>query len=165
MSDDYDRPSGEGEVLVFRGPTGRPVAVPDEIVSEAEREYRAYTARLSGQSWAEIAVNEQWPSAEAAAAAVKRYLAEGKAVVGDLRRREALAMEMARLDALQSALWPQAMKGNVAHVGMALQVVNARVKLLGLEQATEEEAGAAETVVVPSDEGYLAALQRAASGG
>ena len=90
MSDDYclcpssrplgmphldDCPEKAGEVLVFRQPeTGRPVAVPNEVVSEVERAYKAYQDKLTGKSWETIAVEGMWPSAQAAAREVQLYL-------------------------------------------------------------------------------------------
>lgn len=151
-------PERSGEVLVFRTPeTGRPVAVPDEIVSATERAYKAYQERLTGKSWEMVAVEGGWPDAESCAAEVRRYLDEGRAVMAGFKRLEVLAVELARLDALQQAVWPEAMNGKVPSVMAALAVHKQRVAVLGLDQPSEEGTGVP-TVVVPSEE-YIAALQ------
>ena len=153
----------EGHVLVFRRPdTGRPVAVPDEVVLAAERPYRAYCARLTGMSWEAVALEEGYPNARAAAAEVNRYLEEGKELVAQASAGALISLELARMDALQAAVWPMAMSGNLAAVGVAQNLIMNRVKIMGLEVLAEkgEAAGAPRTVVVPMDEsGYIAALQ------
>lgn len=156
--------AGAGKVLVFRNPHDeRPVAVPDEIVSVADRCYRAYLLRRRGKSWTEIALTEQWPTPAAAAAEVQRYLDEGKAIVGELRRRELLAFEVDRLDALMDAVWAPAMEGKVQAVMAARTLIMDRVKVLQLDQGSDTGAdGAAPTTVVVlggSEDQFIAGLQ------
>lgn len=153
-----------GDVIVMRNPnTGRPVAVPDEIVSQAEREYRAFKMSRAGKDWHEIAIHEQYPSAQAAAAAVKRYLDEGAAVVADFRRTEAISMEVARLNALQSAFWDAAQAGDTKAGALVFNIIMGRVKLQKLDVLiSEDEATQARTVVVASDDGYADSLREIA---
>lgn len=151
-------PEKAAEVLVFRQPmTGRPIAVPDEIVTQVERAYRAYQSRLDGDSWEDIALNENWPTPQAAAAEVRKYLDEGKAVMAGFKRLEVLAIELARLDMLQKAVWTEAMKGKVPSVMAALAIHKTRVEILGLNQPSEEDT-TAPTVVIPSED-YIASLR------
>jgi len=156
-------PRKEGEVLVFRHPTTqRPVVVPDDVATAAERPYRAYKARLTGMSWEEVALLERYPNARAAAAEVNRYLEEGRALVAEASAGALIGLELARLDALQHAIWPSAMEGTLPAVSMSMQLVLARVKLMGLELEAEKGAagGAPTTVVVPMDsEGYRRMLE------
>lgn len=151
-------PEKAAEVLTFRQPqTGRPVAVPQEIVSEVERAYAAYQKRLRGWSWEQIAIDGMWPDAKAAAREVQIYLDEGKSVMAGFKRLEVLAIELARLDMLQDAVWDEAMKGKVPSVMAALQIHRQRVAVLGLDQPSEEDVQVP-TVVVPSED-YIAQLR------
>lgn len=139
----------EGEVLVFRNPdTQRPVAVPDEVVAEAERPYRAYLLKRRGYSWHEIAQMEGWESWQAVSETVQQYLREGKAVVGELRRRELVALMIDRLEAGMNAVWPAAMEGKINAVMAMRTLVMDEVKLLALDAGEETKTAEATTVVV-----------------
>lgn len=159
----------EGEVLVFRRPdNGRPVAVPSEVVKAAERPYRAYCDRLTGMSWEDVAVEHQYPNARSAAAEVNRYMEEGKAMVMQASAGALITLELARLDRLQTAIWPDAMAGVLPAVSVSMQLVLARVKLMGLDLGSSQIEGntAPRTVIVPLDqEGYVKALQGGSNGG
>jgi hypothetical protein len=65
-------------------------------------------------------------------------------------------LEVARLDALQSALWDAAMRGDVAAARTAMRIVIARCRLLGLHDVTPIERFIPRTVVLT--EGDRAAL-------
>ena len=163
---DYDDPQGDnGQVLVFRNGAGDPIAVPSDVVTAAERAYRCHKARIGGKSWEQIAEEEQYPSAAACKYDVDRYLEEGKALVVESSQRQMLTLEVARMDALQSAIWPQAMMGHVPSVTAALSIIKERSRLVGLDpEKMAEQAEQARTVIhVPQDsQGYIASLQRAA---
>jgi hypothetical protein len=76
--------------------------------------------------------------------ALKEQTAEA---VGSLR-----GLENARLDALQRALWEAAMTGDVQAVNSIVRIVQARVRLNGLEPARDGSGvvpGTPRTVVVP----------------
>ena len=148
----------DGTVIVFRNEANEPIAVPGEIVTLAERQYRCHLARMRGDSWALIALDENYPSAQAAASDVKRYLAEGAALVTEASRRESLALEVARLDRYTRALDEKAMEGNVGAISVGVNIVMKRAELLGL--LTEDlSLTTTRTVVVPLDDGYAAALR------
>ena len=54
-------------VQIFRDTTtGRPIAVPEDIVTEAEREYAAYKLHVQSKDWTTIAIALNYPSAAAA---------------------------------------------------------------------------------------------------
>ena len=59
-------------------------------------------------------------------------------------------MEMARLDALQLALWDDAMAGDVKAAGMVLRIIEQRSRLLGLDRPGNESS--AQTVVMSPSE-------------
>lgn len=157
MSDDDD----DAKVLVFRNPNGDPIAVPEGIVEENDRTYRAWQMRLQGASWKSIALKEGYLDDRAAKGDVDRYAAEARALYGEHARAEQLQVEIARIDALQAAAWGQAMKGHLPASKFVLECIVSRVKVLGLDEASgEEELTGPRTVVIPmSDEDYLSSLQ------
>ena len=169
MSTDGKSPDN---VLVFRTPTtGTPVAVPSAIVTAMERPYAAYTLRLGGMSWEAVGAAMDYPDARSAAADVTRYLDAARALVAEYSQTQMLHLELSRLDALQTAVWPKAMEGSLPAVGMALSIVSTRVKLLGLDTSVVTAGPHGPTTVVVSDAeddtegegyGYLSALTRAA---
>lgn len=156
----------KGNVLVFRNTAGEPIAVPDDVVTAAERAYRCYNSRTSGMSWTEIARREGYPSAAAAHYDVTRYMNEAKALVVEASQREMLTLEVARLDSLQQAVWPGAMAGHVPSATLAMNIVINRARLVGLDpDKIDDRANQVRTTVVvpPEDGAYLRALQRAAA--
>lgn len=149
-----------GTVHVLRNPiTQRAVAVPDEIVSEAERDYKAYQLHRRGKSWTEIAQDGLYESADAAAASVKRYLDEGRAIIQELTRTEIIATEVDVLRAYRDSLWDAATGGSTKAVMASLAIHDRWVRLFGLDQAEAGDA-AVQTVVVPSEE-FIAELRLA----
>lgn len=154
----------EGTVLVFRNPSGEPIAVPEDVVTKAERAYRCYQARVGGQSWEAIAAAELYPSARACKHDVERYMAEASALVVESTAREMLTLEVNRLDAVQHALWLSAMTGHVPSAALVVTVIMNRAKLIGLDpERMGAEINNSRTVVVPQDEDdYLQTLKDAA---
>lgn len=152
----------DAKVLVFRNGNNQPIAVPAAIVTEAERAYRCWQMRIGGKSWSEIALEEQYPSPGAAKADVDRYMAEARSLVAEASMKEALTLEVARLDALQAAVWPQAMAGHVPSATFVMNNVMNRAKLQGLDpEKMAEAAQEARTVVVPTDSAsYIAELKK-----
>jgi hypothetical protein len=66
------------------------------------------------------------------------------------RKEEVLNLELARLDALQDAVWDQAMTGDTKAVDSALKVINMRAKLLGLEILAQNPSTVTNNTVVVS---------------
>lgn len=153
----------EAKVLVFRTAANDTFAVPDDVVTEAERAYRCHQHHLQGKSWDEIALEEQYPSGRAAKADVDRYMAEARSLVSEKTMRDMLTLEVMRLDALQAAIWPNAMMGHVPSATFVLNVIMSRAKLIGLDpdrMAEQLQQRQSHTVIVPPDsDGYVAALQ------
>lgn len=85
------------------------------------------------------------------------YKALWKAV--DSRVAEAVdehrALEIARLDALQLAVWDHAMAGDVKALNAVLRIIEQRSRLLGLDKLEAEPAGSGSVV----DPDYWAALK------
>lgn len=170
MADDDEPPLDDpppeeydNNVLVFRNGANQPVAVPADVVTAAERTYRCYQAKVGGKSWAEIAEQENYPSASAAKADVARYMGEAQSLIVEASMRSMLTLEVARLDALQASFWGQAMMGHVPSGRMVLDVIRTRAAMVGLDpEKMGEAAQGARTVVVKTDseEGYVASLQQ-----
>lgn len=162
VSESATRTEPDGTVLVFRNPNGAPVAVPTEVAEAAERPLRAHKMHMSGWTWTEIAKEEGYLNAGTAAYDVKSYLSEGVALLKDFQRGERLALEVSRLDALQSAVWGRAMEGNLPAVDAARMIIMSRSKLLKLDEMVAEEGTAGpRTVIIPGDsEGYTEALTK-----
>jgi hypothetical protein len=153
----------EGEVLVFRQPdTGRPVGVPPDVVSAAERAYAAYEKKLKGMSWSQIAVEGFWPSAAACQAEVKHYLDEGRSALATWKRTEVIVLWRDRLEMLFASVITEAEKGKVPSVMAALAIAKTAMQLEGLDQPSEDDANVP-TVVVPDNEGdYIRSLREQA---
>ncbi len=94
----------------------------------AWRRARAVELAIEGHTYEQIADAVGYSNRGSAHRAVKKALdqriAEG---VDELRR-----LEVDRLDALQSSLWPQALAGDLAAAGQVLRIINTRSRLLGL---------------------------------
>lgn len=150
-----------GETFVARSPVDhRPVAVPDEIISEAERDYRAYKLFRDGHSWHEIAEKEQYESAGAASASVKRYLETARVAIAELTRADIVADHVSRLMFARRGLVQGVKDGKPQSVMAFLAIEDRWVRAFGLDQPDAADAGTT-TVVVPSEE-YLEYLRRAA---
>lgn len=169
MSDEppEDQPSN---VLVFRNAAGQPVPVPEDVVIDAERPYRAYMAHMGGKDWATIAKEEGYPSAGAAAADIQRYTAEARSLVTVQSQQDMLQRNVARLDFMLSRLWPGVEAGLVTAIkearGLVMDQTKTIVAMAGMPGG-EEESDASRTVVIygerSSEEDYIEQLKRAAS--
>lgn len=154
------------DILVFRNGIGQPIAVPLDVVTSAERAFRCYNRRLAGESWMTIAASEGYPTATSAAADVRRYTAEGAALVSESSKQEMLQLELSRLDALLGITWPMAMAGSLAAIDMARKIVVDQAKVAGLdpEKIAQESNTIGRTVVVHQEEGGYVRSLRAAAG-
>lgn len=147
-------------VLVFRNPLGQPTSVPADVVQVVDRAYAAYQRHLNGETWESIARSDGgWPSGAAAAAEVKRYLAEGRSALASFQRAEISRVWTDRLEMLWAAVLADAIEGKVPSVMAALSVAKTAMTLSGLDKPREEDA-TVQTVVVPSEE-FIASLKRA----
>jgi hypothetical protein len=117
----------------------------------------AHQMRLAGHSWPEIASRLGYASAESVRVSVSQFLSRSVALVDDEDRLAALETELARLDALQLAVWPAALAGDTKAVDAALRVMDRRAKLLRLDQEPPEKPV---TLLVRADH-YIEDLQAA----
>lgn len=96
---------------------------------------------------------------------VTRLLAErfeyDAAYLSDQDRKSMLAMEIARLDALQAAVWPSAMMGDPKSVDSAVRIVQARARIAGLEQIDPVVNKNLVLVMGDREDDYIEALKKA----
>lgn len=110
----------------------------------AWRRARAVELATQGHTYEEIASEVGYANRGTAYKVVRKTLDENVAHAVEEHRE----IEVARLNALQAAVWERAMAGDVEAVDAVLKIVVARVKLLGLSSASEAATPA--TVVVPA---------------
>ena len=114
----------------------------------AHRKARAVELAIQGVKYDDIAKAVGYSNRGTAYKVVRQALDETIAAnVQELR-----ATEIARLDALQAAIWPAAMAGDVEAVGQVLALIDRRAKLLGLYPTGKhkpEERLTPVTVIVP----------------
>lgn len=123
----------------------------------------AWRLRLAGKSVIEIA--EELGVADPGKIGrvlTERYGHEA-ALLTEVERKALLALEMARLDALQNAVWGSAMMGDPKSVDSAVKIVATRAKIAGLEQIDPVVQKNLVLVMGEKEEDYIAALKRAGS--
>ena len=94
----------------------------------AERKRNALELRLAGASYRDIADALQVSPATA--------LQDCKEALADIPAQQADEMrtvELSRLDRLQRAVWPRAIKGDLQAVDRAIKIIDRRAKLFGLD--------------------------------
>ena len=94
----------------------------------AERKRNALELRLAGASYRDIADALQVSQATA--------LQDCKEALADIPAQQADEMrtvELSRLDRLQRAVWPRAIKGDLQAVDRAIKIIDRRAKLFGLD--------------------------------
>lgn len=134
------------EVTVMRDPsTEAPIAIPAEIVAEADRVYKAYQDNLEGKTWTAIYLEARgtanaWESPQAIAATVQSYLDRGRIVWGDFTANEMLAVKIAQLDLLLSKIMGKAMSGTMTAVSEARQIITKQIVLAGWAAPAREDA-------------------------
>ena len=94
---------------------------------------------------------------------IRSVMDEARTLVSMAEHRELLDMEVGRLNALQFAIWDDAMAGDVRAVEACMRLVMARSKLLGLEDGMST--GATTVVVTGDRRTYMDTLQSLAGGG
>lgn len=96
------------------------------------RRHRACELRLTGVGYAGIAQAPGYAGPSGPFRAVRAAIADGEAESAVLLR----AVELARLDALQLALWSRATRGNLRSIDGVLAIMKGRARLLGLDGMT-----------------------------
>jgi hypothetical protein len=128
--------------------------------------YEAHRLRVTGATWADVAVATGYSSGAVCQLAVTAYLQKAALTRTPEQQRAALQTELDRLDELQRTCWPAATNGDLKAAHLALKIIVERAKLLGLDRP-QEDAGAQQTLVIGgTSEEYIAGLKAviAASG-
>ena len=106
-------------------------------VLAAQRRQAALFARMGGKTYAQIAdelgisIERASQLVEEALKAIKQETAEQAAKLKEI--------ELARLDRLLAAIWPQTMKGDVQAIDRALKIMKRRAELLGLDAPIKQD--------------------------
>lgn len=108
-----------------------PSATNAATARKLERQAKALELRRAGRSYAEIAA-ALGLSKGGCHKLVHQGLAESRAAIAG-SADELRAEEASRLDALLTATWPDARRGNLQAVDRVLKVMERRARLLGLD--------------------------------
>jgi len=104
----------------------------------AERRQKAIALRLAGMDWQTIAGRlgyaDRGSACKDVARALEANLAEQSQAADTLREVESL-----RLDRLQAAAWPAAVKGDLKAIETVLKVIDRRARLHGLDHPVRTE--------------------------
>lgn len=100
-----------------------------------DKEVRVLELRRMGFTWARIAEQVGYADHTGAYAAYKRAIKRTQQQPADELREQ----ELDRIDRLQLALWPNAMKGNAQAVSTIIRLMERRSKLLGLDMPIKIE--------------------------
>ena len=118
-------------------------------VAVAERRMRAVELAATGLDYSQIAAELGYSHRSAARKAVVAVL-QARIVEAADQLRE---LEVQRLDGLQRALWDRALAGEQRAVDSIVRIIQARVKLLGLDQHVNEPVSGGRRLVSPSWKG------------
>lgn len=112
---------------------------------------RAVELVAQGESYDEVARAVGYSHRGSAHRAVSKALREREVEAVD----ELRALELLRLDALQAALWDDAMRGDAVAATSILRIIGQRARLLGLQQSglLPDQHGGCRQLVVSTYEG------------
>ena len=122
-----------------------------------------YGLLLSGKSPSEIA--EELGIAHTAdvfRTVAERFQLDANHLTND-ERDSLLALEVLRLNALQSAYWKEAMLGDVVSARFVLDIIRTRTKITGLEQVDPVVQKNLVLVMGEKEDEYIAALKAAST--
>lgn len=123
---------------------------------------RAFELRRQGKSFYQIAEIMELPEARVAGM-VSGAIRAAANLVSTTEKRELMALEISRLDELQSAVWPLAVSGDTRAIDSTLKIIQMRAKMLGLEEQVQTNTVQAVIVQGGSTE-YREALRMIAEG-
>lgn len=104
-------------------------------INAAARQREAFALRLAGKTYREIGelLDMSGPHAfRLVTAEIERTAAEAREEIDAMR-----ALEMARLDAMQAAIWPAALAGDLSALDRFLRISARRAALLGLDRPAQ----------------------------
>lgn len=127
--------------------------------------YEAAKLRVTGMGWREVAEATGYASEVSCAVAVRSYLQNAALQEGYARKKEALTLELMRLDELQARWWTAAIKGDEKAAQIVLKVIGMRAKMLGVEEHDSEKATGNKTILVMgSNKDYSETLKEIVAG-
>lgn len=128
-----------------------------------EQARKALELRRAGKSLFEIAEELQLTE-YAVTGLVHRAIAEASALVNSATKTELLALEVQRLDQLQTAVWDAALSGDLKAVETTIKLIQARTKLLGLEDDPNAGTRVRAVVIPPGMGEYAMSLEMISRG-
>jgi hypothetical protein len=87
--------------------------------------------RFSGKSLADIGAEENPP---VSGQAIQQLIGRALAVIPKQSTDQIRALECSRLDAMQNAIWPAALAGDIACIDRVIQIMRRRAQMLGLDK-------------------------------
>ena len=133
--------------------------------------YEAHKLRMRGMPWREVAIRTGYDSESAAVLAVGHYVSKAATAIDIAQKREALAMQLQRYEAVLDAWWsagvPPTTASGVALASLDEKAANVVLKTLAqidkLHHFDTEESGTAapEVIVIGGDPAQYAAGLRA----
>lgn len=121
----------------------------------------AYNLMLGGKSHSEIAEILDIPYYRDVTRLLTERFRYDAARLTEAERKDLLALETLRLNALQAAVWPAAMMGDPKSVDSAVRIIAARAKINGLEQVDPVVQKNLVLVMGEKEEEYIASLKAA----
>jgi hypothetical protein len=131
----------------------RPIA---KITDKAEKCYQLWQ---QGRSYVEIAREVGYRNERSVYTAIQNRFGQEAALMSTEQRSSILALEMARLNTLQAAIWESALYGDLRSVAECRQLIMARAKLAGLDLVDPTVQKNLVLVVGGKEEDYIAALK------
>jgi hypothetical protein len=117
--------------------------------------------RVAGASLQEIADNLDYLSAPALGQELERRFRYEHRLFTDEQRSGLIALEVARLDALQQALWYDAIYlSDTRATDSILKIIALRCKLLGLDMMDPRQAASTVLVISGDEQKYIESLKR-----
>jgi len=119
----------------------------------------AYELLLGGKSHSEIAdIMGMAYDKDVYQLLLQRFQSDA-AHLTEAERKDLLALETLRLNALQAAVWPAAMMGDPKSIDSAVRIIATRAKITGLEQVDPVVQKNLVLVMGDKEEDYIAALK------
>jgi hypothetical protein len=121
----------------------------------------AYHLMIGGKSHSEIAEILEISNTNDVWRLMTERFATDATMLTNAERKDLLALETLRLNALMAAVWPSAMMGDPKSVDSAVRIIAARAKISGLEQVDPVVQKNLVLVMGDKEEDYIAALKAA----
>lgn len=135
-----------------------------ESPNESDRVRQAYDMRLAGAEPHRIAEELDFASVNDLLQAIQYRFGKDVRDITSLERDSLLALELARLDALQEGLWLSATLGDPKSYQLVLNTIMIRIKLLKLDQPEAQQGQQTVLIVGGKEEEYVAQLKELADG-